>query len=469
MKRFWAVMNTTAARLSALYLALFAVCSVFLVVYMTGVAANFVITNTRDDIANEVRELDRSFQRGGMRRLVAEVERRARAPGANLYIITDSAGRIITGNVYALQPGVIDKTGWQNRPFAYARFGDNRNVINDDERSPRAIAQVVAMPNSMRLLVGRDIGEPERFRVVVRRSLTMALTIMGMGALLIWLFVGRRALARIDRMAAVSKRIMAGDLTGRLPVTSANDEFDRLSSNLNTMLERISTLNDGLRDVSDSIAHDLKTPLTRLRNRAEEALADAEKGKDTKAAVGDILSEADSLIRIFNSLLLISRVEAGYSKQSMDRVNLSDIASDIFELYEPTAEDAGATMWLSVADNAMVDGNRELIGQAVTNLVENAIKYGAPEKGGGEILVSVAVDGDRTTLSVCDNGAGIAEADRERVLKRFVRLDASRSAPGSGLGLSLVAAIMNLHGGALTLEDAAPGLKSTLSFPAKPA
>lgn len=467
MKRFWAVMNTTAARLSALYLVLFAACSIFLVIYMTGVAANFVINSTRDEIATEVRELDRSFQRGGMRRLVAEVERRARAPGANLYIITDPAGRIITGNVYAIQPGVIDKTGWQNRPFIYARFGDNRSVLKDDDHGARAIAQVIAMPNSMRLLVGRDIGEPERFRVVVRRSLTMALAIMGVGALLIWLFVGRRALARIDRMAAASKRIMSGDLTGRLPVTAANDEFDRLSDNLNTMLERISTLNDGLRDVSDSIAHDLKTPLTRLRNRAEEALSDAEKGRDTTAAVGDILGEADALIRIFNSLLLISRVEAGYSKQTMDSVNITDIARDIFELYEPTAEDAGAVMKLAVDDNVMVNGNRELIGQAVTNLVENAIKYGAPQSGEGIITISVEKSAKAVSLSVTDNGAGIAEADRERVTKRFVRLDVSRSAPGSGLGLSLVAAIMNLHGGALNLDDATPGLKSTLSFPTK--
>lgn len=462
-------MNTTAARLSALYLVLFTACSVFLVIYMTGVAANFIITNTRDEIATEVRELDTSYQRGGMRRLVFEVERRGRAPGANLYIITDAAGRIITGNVYAIQPGVIDDIGWQNRPFVYARFGDDRDVLKDGDHPARAIAQVIAMPNGMRLLVGRDIGEPERFRGVVRRALTMALAFMGGGALLIWLLVGRHALKRIDRVSAASKRILAGDLTGRLPVTPANDEFDRLSSSLNTMLERISVLNDGLRDVSDSIAHDLKTPLTRLRNRAEEALTDSEKGKDTTAAVTDILNEADGLIRVFNSLLLISRVEAGYSKQSLDPVDLAEIARDIVELYEPIAEDSGASMSLDITDKIVVEGNRELIGQAVTNLIENAIKYGKTETGDSRIVVAVKRTGSDAVLIVQDNGPGIEKANHERVTQRFVRLDESRSAPGSGLGLSLVAAIMKLHGGSLVFSDAEPGLKSALSFPLKAA
>lgn len=468
MKRFLAAMNTTAARLSALYLILFSVCAVFLVIYMTGIAARFIVTETRNSIVHEVNTLDRVFRRGGMRALVRDVERRGRAPGANLYIITDRAGRILAGNVLALEPGVIDRDGWTGmQPFVYARFGDDPNVLRTPDRAPKAIAQVIALPNGLRMLVGRDVGEPERFRIVVSRALTMALLIMGLGGLLIWLFVGRRALRRIDSMSKASARIMAGDLTGRLPVSRANDEFDRLSSSLNTMLERISLLNDGLRDVSDSIAHDLKTPLTRLRNKAAQAIDSAQSKQAMQEAVTDIMNEADQLIRVFNALLLISRVEAGYSKQNLEPIDVSAIAQDMAELFGPTAEDAGFAFETEIEQGLITDGNRELIGQALTNVIENGIKYGQPEDGQPRLKLTVAPARNAGSIHVIieDSGAGVPEADRERVTQRFVRLDDSRTAPGSGLGLSLVSAIMALHGGELILDDAQPGLRVTLSFP----
>lgn len=467
MKRFFQAMNTTAARLSALYLLLFSVCAVLLVFYMTSVAARFVVTQTRTAIVEEINSLDRAYRRGGLRRLVVEIDRRSRAPGANLYMIADETGRILSGNVTALQPGVLDEDGWKNRPFTYARFGDERSVVEDPERAPRAIAQVLSIQNGLRILVGRDIGEPEQFRGIVRRALSLALLIMGLGGLVIWLFVGRRALRRIDGMSAATARIMDGDLSGRLPVTPANDEFDRLSQSLNTMLGRISLLNDGLRQVSDSIAHDLKTPLTRLRNKAEKAQA---AGADTAAmreALDDITAEADHLIKIFNALLLISRVEAGYTKEPLEPVDLDEIASGLVELFEPVAEDDGAVLTFEGRGPTMVRGNRELIGQTLTNLIENALKYGRPA-GDEPARIRVRIDQPdqaRIILSVADNGPGVPEADRERVLGRFVRIDESRSESGSGLGLSLVAAIMALHGGKIALHDAEPGLRVDLSFP----
>ncbi|QKV18611.1 HAMP domain-containing sensor histidine kinase [Oricola thermophila] len=466
MKKLLSAFNTTAARLSALYLVLFTACAVFLVFYMTGSAARLMMAETQKSVSAELRDLDGIYQRNGLRALVLAIDRRSRRPGANLYMIADNTGRILTGNVIALEPGVIDTEGWTERPFAYARFGDDVGVIEDPENAPRALARVIVVDSGMRILVGRDLGEPQRFRELVRRALITALAFMAAGGFLIWFFVGRRALHRIDRVSAASARIVAGDLSGRLPVSGANDEFDRLSESLNSMIEKISKLNDGLRDVSDSIAHDLKTPLTRLRNRAEAALAGNPDDTDYRAVLEDMIVEADQLIKVFNALLLISRVEAGFSKQKLDDIDLAAIAAEVAELYEPLVEDAGMTLVNEVEGPLPIAGKRELIGQAVTNLIDNAIKYGSVPDG--RIVLSASRDeaAGKIRLSVADQGPGIPEGDRERVKGRFVRLDESRSKPGSGLGLSLVAAIMGLHGGELSLEDAHPGLKVVLSFPA---
>jgi signal transduction histidine kinase len=464
MKRFLATFNTTAARLSALYLILFSACAVFLVFYMTGSAARFLANETRTAVTEEVGSLGEVYRRGGLRVLVREIDRRSRRPGANLYMIADNTGRILSGNVIALQPGVLDNEGWTQTPFVYARFGDDVSVIDKPDTAPHALAQVIVLSNGMRILVGRDLGEPQRFREIVRQALITALGVMAAGGFLIWFFVGRRALQRIDRVSAASARIVAGDLSGRLPVSNANDEFDRLSESLNSMIAKISKLNDGLRDVSDSIAHDLKTPLTRLRNRAEAALADDPKSADYRIVLEDMIGEADQLIKVFNALLLISRVEAGFSKQTLDEVDLAAIAVEVCELYEPLVEDVGMYLNNKVEGSLQIRGNRELIGQAVTNLIDNAIKYG--HTPGGTIRLSAETgSGGIVRLAVSDQGAGVPDGERERIKGRFVRLDESRSKPGSGLGLSLVSAIMGLHGGSLELEDAGPGLKAVLSFP----
>ena len=318
----------------------------------------------------------------------------------------------------------------------------------------------------MIMLVGRDLGEPERFKVVVQRALMFALGMMCLGALLIWFFVGRRALKRIDSVSEASARIMEGDLTRRLPVTGAGDEFDRLSENLNAMLGRIGTLNEGLRQVSDNIAHDLKTPLTRLRNRAEAALAGKRKPVEYREALEATIAESDQLIRTFNAILMISRLEAGYSAESVTKVDLADAVRDVVELYEPAAEDVGVALEASVDGSFVVDGNRELIGQALSNVVDNAIKYSAGASENPRVIVSLEKTGNEIRLRISDNGPGIPdEADRQRATERFVRLEESRSQPGSGLGLSLAKAIVRFHGGQLDLSANDPGLSVTMVFP----
>ncbi|WP_404926930.1 ATP-binding protein [Mesorhizobium sp. ORM16] len=482
-----AIMKTTAARLSALYLLLFALCAVLLVLYMTSLSARMLTAQTQETINDEVLGLARAYQRGGLPVLVRVVEQRSRQPGANLYLIADANGQILTGNVQSLEPGVIETEGWTTEPFSYRRFGEGEldrqrstpsdqttpqagdtAVRSEGEKGHNAIALVLRLPNQMIMLVGRDLGEPERFRAVIRRSLMLALGMMGLGGLLIWFFVGRAALKRIDGVSEASRRIMGGDLSGRLPVTGAGDEFDRLSENLNAMLARIAMLNEGLKQVSDNIAHDLKTPLTRLRNRAEATLSGKRKTSDYRQALEGTIAESDQLIKTFNAILMISRLEAGYSSESTSRVDLAAAVRDVVELYEPVAEEAGVSLEAAVNGAFLVDGNRELIGQALSNIVDNAIKYSTDSTSKPTVRVTLERTHGEIRLVVADNGQGIPDdADRARATERFVRLEKSRSQPGSGLGLSLAKAVMTFHYGRLDLLPGNPGLSVVMSFPAR--
>lgn len=475
-----ALLKTTAARLSALYLLLFSVCAVVLVVYMTSLSVRMLTAQTQDTINEEVQDLGRAYERGGLSLLARVIEIRARQPGANLYLIADPDGRILAGNVESLQPGVLEIEGWTERPFTYRRFGETEGAARSGpvhrtaeggELPHAAIALVFRLPNRMIVLVGRDLGEPERFRVVVRNALMAAFGMMGLGALAIWFFVGQRALKRIDDVSEASLRIMGGDLSGRLPVSGAGDEFDRLSENLNVMLARIADLNEGLKQVSDNIAHDLKTPLTRLRNRAEATLHKASTSSVYRQALEATIAESDQLIRTFNAILMISRLEAGYSAEAVARVDLAGIVRDVVELYEPAAEEVGVALESSAEGSFVVSGNRELVGQALSNIVDNAIKYSSGQADtAAKVKVALSRKGSETVLSVEDNGPGIPDAaDRERATERFVRLEKSRSQPGSGLGLSLAKAVMKFHGGRLDLAPADPGLIVSMVFPeAKP-
>lgn len=469
MNRFFTrlrlMFRSTAVRLSGLYIILFALCAAFLVFYVTAMSERLLVQQTQQTVQEEIADIQRAYNRGGVNLLLRIMERRARQPGANLYVIAGPNGEMLAGNVQSVQPGVLETTGWTDMPFTYEPYSE----------SPRpgrhmAIANVQQLDNGLRMMVGRDLGDPSRFRYIVRQALMVALTIMGVGALIIWFGIGRNALKRIDRMSAASQKIMAGDLSQRLPVGRSGDEFDRLSSNLNAMLERIEKLNEGLRQVSDNIAHDLKTPLTRLRNKAADALDESDDTVRRNALEG-IIGESDQLIRTFNALLMISRVEAGSIAAEMTPVELSAISADCAELYEPVADEAGLTLTTEIEPGLTVNGNRELIGQAIFNLIDNAIKYAAEADGEKKIVVKLAKAADGLRLSVCDNGPGIPANKRDEVKKRFVRLDESRTKPGTGLGLSLVEAVMELHGGGLELsstngDDAAvPGLTVTMVFP----
>jgi signal transduction histidine kinase len=462
--RLGVVLRSTAVRLSALYILLFALCAAFLVIYVTGLSERILNNQTREALSQEVQEIQGAFQRGGINQLLRTMERRARQPGANLYVIAGPNGEILAGNVASVQPGIFDEEGWTEFPFRYERYSDTGKV-----KRHLATAHVFFLDNGFRLLVGRDLGEPSKLRLLVRQALMVALLIMGIGAVVIWFAIGRNALKRIDRVSAASQKIMAGDLSQRLPVSGSGDEFDRLSSSLNGMLGRIEQLNEGLRQVSDNIAHDLKTPLTRLRNKAADALEEDD-AQARRAALETIIAESDQLIRTFNALLMISRVEAGSIAAELSDIDISAIAADSAELYEPVAEEAGQTMICEISPGLSVRGNRELVGQALSNLIDNAIKYGSQGEEGSTIRVRVARSSEGVEIAIADEGPGVPADKRDEVVKRFVRLDKSRSKPGTGLGLSLVEAIIALHGGRLVLSDTRdhpdyPGLTATMVFP----
>jgi signal transduction histidine kinase len=325
---------------------------------------------------------------------------------------------------------------------------------------------VVRLPVCYLILVVRDVGEREQFREIIGQAFFWAIALMIGLALVSWFFVSRRVLKRIDSVSATSRQIMQGDLSGRLEVTGSGDEFDRLAASLNAMLERIELLLHGLKDVSDNIAHDLKTPLTRLRNRVETALAGPADGDKYRAALEATIEESDGLIKTFNALLMIARIEAGSPDGGMTNIDAAAVVRDVAELYEPAADEKGIELAVDAPGPIEMKASRELLGQALANLIDNAIKYaGSAEGRTPRIAVSTRKDGESFVLTVADNGPGVPQEDRERVLERFVRLEASRSQPGSGLGLSLVAAVARLHHGTVELSDGGPGLIVTLRLP----
>jgi signal transduction histidine kinase len=254
-----------------------------------------------------------------------------------------------------------------------------------------------------------------------------------------------------------------GDLTRRVPLNGSGDEFDTLAENLNRMLDRIERLMKGLREVTDSVAHDLRTPLNRLRNRLEESVARLNASGAQSGEIERAIAETDQLIGTFNALLLIAETDAGTTRAAMSPLELGAVAADVVELYEPLAEEKKVSLALIPGGPVAIEGNRSLIAQALANLVDNAIKY---TPAGGKVRIRTLVTPENIDLSVADSGPGIPLADRSRVTERFVRLEASRNSPGTGLGLSLVAAVAHFHGAELVLEDSAPtGLKAVLRFP----
>jgi signal transduction histidine kinase len=455
------LIRTTAFKLTLFYLAIFVLFAASLLGYFALNTRRLITEQITSTVTREISGLSEQYTQGGIRRLVIVVDLRSRRPGSSLYLVTTPTGEGLAGNVGSLEPGVLDHPGWLETNY--------RRLDAPEGNDHHALAEVVQLPGGFHLLVGRDLEERERLFGIIANAGQWSLALVVVLGLAGGFFVSQRVLKRIDAMTDTAQTIMKGDLAGRLPVAGTGDELDRLADRFNAMLERIEALMLGLKEVSDNIAHDLKTPLTRLRNRCEQALRHPTGDGGYRAALESTIVESDDLIRTFDALLMIARAESGQARDNMAEFDAAEIARDVGELYEPLAEEKGIALTVEANGTAPVRGNRELVSQALANLVDNAIKYAGPnDKLNGtpaEIVVKAGAEGDRIALSVADRGPGIAEADRGRVVERFVRLEQSRSEPGSGLGLSLASAVARLHGGELKLEDNHPGLRSTIALP----
>ena len=454
--------RTTTFRLSLTYLALFSAAAAVAIFYLYWNTTVLLSRQLNQTIEAELTGLAEQYRAGGLEQLVRIVAERSQTPGSSLYLVADSEGRRVAGNLSAVSQELWNSLG-------PVEFVYNRPAPGGVERR-LAFANVFRLPGGYRLIVGRDIDDRREFARMTRSAMLWGLFVMALFGIGGGYWVSRKLLARIDAVAETTRTIMQGDLTGRLPVNGSGDELDRLSESLNLMLARIEQLMAGLREVSDNIAHDLKTPLNRLRNRVEAALREPYKEAGYRETLERTIEDADGLIKTFNALLSIARIEAGAGGENREQLDVSALLLDVAELYEPVAEERGIALKAEDAPPVYIRADRQLLGQAIANLIDNAIKYGAPDSEGGngfepEVAVSTRAKNGTAEIVVTDRGPGVPASERERVLGRFVRLEASRSEPGSGLGLSLVAAVARLHGGSLRLEDNEPGLRVVLALP----
>jgi signal transduction histidine kinase len=448
----------------------FVVAAGVVIAYLAWQANELLTTKAVEALSAEVTSLREQFQAGATPRLVAAINERVNEPGSGLYLLLDADGNRLAGNLLRVPQALVEEG--QGQLFSYPR--------TSEAGGPERLAIGISFPvaGGLTLVIARDIDDQRQFAASIGRLALWSfglLSALGVGA---GILISRSMLARIEAVTDTSRKIMAGDLSRRIPLSGSGDELDRLAEGLNAMLARIEELLAALREVSDNIAHDLKTPLNRLRNRAEAALRSSDPAS-YREGLAKTIEEADELIKTFNSLLLIARLEAGSVAETMTSVDLASLVGDIAELYEPAAEATGLTLAVSAEPGLTAVANRELVSQAVANLVDNAIKYsaraGVPAAAGvapapaeaapPEIGIDLARAGDSIEIAVADRGPGIAAPDRERALQRFVRLEKSRSRPGAGLGLSLVAAVARMHGGRVRLEDNAPGLRAVLTIP----
>lgn len=466
MSRILQLWRTTTVRLTAMFVLMFVLFSVLLLAVITWQSSIQIQRQQANEIERDAAQLQQLDRVRGIRSVVFAVDRLSRQPGPGIYYLGDPTGLMITGNVGELPVNVLQEPGIYS--FDYERAGVVDGAVEDREGT--AVVRSLVLDSGLILVVGRDVAERRGFTAIIFQSF-----LFGVGGILLFsiaagVVTSLRVLRRIDAITSTSTKIMSGNLSERIAITGSNDEFDALATSLNKMLDRIEQLMQGLKEVSDNIAHDLKTPLNRLRHKAEAALRESSGGDSQREALESIIAESDKLIRTFNALLMIARAEAGTPSGAGVEIDVSAVAADVAELYAPVAEEAGIELVTDIAPAVRLRANRELIGQALVNLVENALKYvgdvDGPKARSLRIALAVRRQSGRVLVEVSDNGPGIPEDQRRRVVERFVRLEQSRTEPGSGLGLSLVAAVARLYGGDFRIEDNAPGVRAVIDLPA---
>ncbi len=451
-QRFLGVLDTSPFRIAIVYSIVFAIGAAALI-YAVDFAVSRVVDGSTDNLIEAevqgLREQMLVMSRGDFIELVEQRSQDQDVRGA-VYLMVDPQLRPVAGNVPAW-PKINAKEKW----FLFkvsVPFGD-------ETREHEMRARYFALPGGYQMLVGHDVQERQDVKSLMMRGLVAAVVLtllLGLGG---GFWMGRRILAQAGAMSAVATQIMRGDLSQRLPVRDADDEINTLAREINTMLDKIEQLTLGMRTVLDSAAHDLRTPLNRLQATAEGAMTTLNPGSAERRVLERVTTEVDQMRSTLDALLRIALAETG--TVARENVDLSELVGSVVELYAPVSEERGIVLESSVAAGAQVQGNRQLLAQALANLLDNAIKF-TPD--GGHIRVVLDGSGSAPQVIVEDNGPGIPADKREMVLGRRVRLDEARKFPGSGLGLSLVAAVTKLHGAHLVLDDAGPGLRVSLKF-----
>ncbi|WP_024512339.1 ATP-binding protein [Bradyrhizobium sp. ARR65] len=428
------------------------VSAIFSYVYLS--TAHYVRSRSDRTILAEYMSLRDAYLRSGRDALIELIRQRMADRGFadHVYLLADPSSNVVAGN-FAQWPQAATTNGWTEFRAA--------DAAPDATRPPLVRGMVEIFAGGDRLLVGRDISDLDSFTAQIKMALISGVILIFVLAAMASILVTRRTVGRIEQINATSRAIMASGLDKRIPLRGSHDEWDRVAENLNLMLDRIETLMGEVRQVSDNVAHDLRTPLTRMRGRLEKAYQRPRSGDADQALIGDTIADLDAVLRIFASIVRIAQIETQARKVGFRTVNLAEIASEVVELYDAAAEQDGTHLTLGGDRDVLVTGDRDLIFDAIANLVDNAIKHG---RAGGQVIVSSEHIEGQPVVTIADDGPGIPPCEYDHVFKRFYRLEQSRYTPGNGLGLSLVAAVARLHGAQIEMLDNAPGLKFRLWF-----
>jgi signal transduction histidine kinase len=441
------LLRSASARFALLFTVIFAAAGATFAVVLWWGTAGALDRQSQAAVRADAMALVERWRDSGEAGTIEAIEERLANDVTNetLYLLATPQGEIIAGNIERWPPEADGNEAWIHLPL----------VREGGVSEARLYRQL--LPGGYRLLVGRDEAEKLRLRALLSEGIAWAaLAAAGFALLGAWLL--RRALER--RLAPATRTavsIAAGDLSHRVPLSDRRDEFDRLGATMNAMLDRIERLMEGVRGVSDAIAHDLRTPIARARAQLEEALAGPEDAASLRAALEQGIADLDAISRVFQAVLRIAEVEAGARRAAFAPLDLAPLLGDAAELYGASAEAHGQVLETELPERLEMVGDRDLLLQAVANLLDNAVKF---TPAGGRIRLWAREDGDSVEMGVSDDGPGLSPEDRGRAHERFFRADTARATPGSGLGLALVQAVAQLHGGELALRDAAPGRES---------
>jgi signal transduction histidine kinase len=424
--------------------------------FMYWATVGYMARQVEETIDAEIAGLVDQFRTQGLNGLARAIQERIESdPGSSsLYLFTAPDFTPFAGNLAAWPALRQESTGW----LSFIREDPQGRAI---PARARAFTLRAGLRDDFHLLVGRDVREIVAMRALFRRALFLGLGVTVALALAGGIAMSRSTMNRLDAINQTCRRIMSGDLSQRIQTRGADDEIDRFAMTVNEMLDRIEQLMEGVRHVADGVAHDLRTPLTRMRASLEELKERSGFDDDSRGAVDDALAEADRLLMTFAALLRIARIESRSVALPFVVLRLDEVARDACDLYRAVAEERGLALVLEERA-VQVEGDRDLLFQALANVLDNAVKY---TPAGGRIRVRVEADGRLARLVVSDSGRGVPAEEREKVVRRFYRLERDREASGSGLGLSLVQAVATMHHGSLELEDNAPGLRVIVTLP----